>query len=173
MESNVNKGTRFNFTIPYAYNSKTNTIPVVQEASIDYTSLLTGKQFLVAEDNEINQRLIAYILEKVGAKGDIAGNGREAINHIRDGKIYDLIIMDLQMPEMDGYETTQYLRQEMKISIPIIAMTATALKGEKLKCLESGMNDDMSKPFEFTDLYKRIVRLISTFAPIQSIPGSS
>ncbi|HWK04481.1 MAG TPA: PAS domain S-box protein [Puia sp.] len=173
VESSINKGTRFSFTISYAYNNETKTIPLAPDDTIDYTSLLTGKQFLVAEDNEINQRLIAYVLEKVGANVDIASNGREAINNLRDGKTYDLIIMDLQMPEMDGYETTQHLRQEMQISTPILAMTATALKGEKLKCLESGMNDYMSKPFEFTDLYKRIIRLIGTFAPISSIPGSS
>lgn len=173
VESDINKGTRFQFTISYAFNNKTNTLPIVQEDSVDYTLLLTGKQFLVAEDNEINQTLIAYVLEKVGAKVDIVSNGKEAIDHLRDGKIYDIIIMDLQMPEMDGYETTRYLRQEMQIGTPIIAMTATALKGEKLKCLESGMNDYMSKPFEFTDLYKRIIRLISTLAPVPPIPGSS
>ena len=174
VESKINEGTRFSFTISYASTNKTNTIPLVREDNIDYTSLLTGRHFLVAEDNEINQKLIAYVLEKVGAVVDIANNGGEALDYIRNSpKKYDLIIMDLQMPEMDGYETTRHLRQEMNISTPIIAMTATALKGEKLKCLEAGMNDYMSKPFEFTDLYKRIIRLIGTPAPTRAIPGSS
>jgi CheY-like chemotaxis protein len=79
---------------------------------------LEDKRILVVEDNEINQRLIVYVLEKVGVHADTAANGREAIGHIRSGKMYDLMIMDLQMPEMDGYETTRTLRLEMNNPIP-------------------------------------------------------
>jgi CheY-like chemotaxis protein len=69
--------------------------------------------------------------------------------------------MDLQMPEMDGYMTTRYIRNDLQMQTPIIAMTATAMKGEQLQCLESGMNEYMTKPFEFADLYKKINSLLS------------
>jgi CheY-like chemotaxis protein len=162
VQSKINEGTKFSFTIAYSYDSNAPaSVLARQDNETDYKAFLDGRKFLIVEDNEINQRLIAYVLEKVGAFADIASNGIEAIDHIRrDGKNYDLIIMDLQMPEMDGYETTRYLRKEMKNATPIIAMTATAMKGEKIKCFESGMNDYMSKPFEFTDLYKRIIALV-------------
>ena len=73
----------------------------------------------------------------------------------------DLIIMDLQMPEMDGYAATRYIRSDLQLQTPIIAMTATAMKGEHLHCLESGMNEYMTKPFDFADLYKKISGLLS------------
>ena len=91
---------------------------------------------------------------------DIANNGLEAVSFLKKSKDYNLIIMDLQMPEMDGYEATKYIRNEMNLSIPIIAMTASALKGEKSKCIEIGMNDYLSKPFDFSFLYKRISLLL-------------
>ncbi|HMI63562.1 MAG TPA: response regulator, partial [Puia sp.] len=75
-----------------------------------------------------------------------------------------LIIMDLQMPEMDGYVATRFIRNDLRMDTPIIAMTATAMKGEHLQCLESGMNEYMTKPFEFAELYKRISGLLS-YAP--------
>ncbi|HEY8968708.1 MAG TPA: response regulator, partial [Puia sp.] len=69
--------------------------------------------------------------------------------------------MDLQMPVMDGYETTEYIRKDLQMSTPIIAMTATAMAGEQIQCLRSGMNEYMTKPFEFADLYKKIAVLLS------------
>ena len=86
----------------------------------------------------------------------MANNGAEAISFLKKVDDYCLIIMDLQMPEMDGYAATKYIRTEMKFSIPIIAMTASALKGEKTRCLEIGMNDYLSKPFEPRELLLRI-----------------
>jgi PAS domain S-box-containing protein len=173
VQSQLNKGTCFHFTISYAYDSDGAARPIRKDNATDYEASLKDKKILVVEDNEINQRLIAYVLEKVGAHTDIAANGREAIGHIRNGGIYDLVIMDLQMPEMDGYETTRTIRLEMNNPVPIIAMTATAMKGEKIKCFETGMNDYMSKPFEFTDLYQRIIALIGRAPVTKSIPGSS
>jgi CheY-like chemotaxis protein len=69
--------------------------------------------------------------------------------------------MDLQMPEMDGYAATRYIRNDLQMQTPIIAMTATAMKGEQLQCLASGMNEYMTKPFEFAELYQRISSLLS------------
>jgi len=98
----------------------------------------------------------------------IAGNGEEAVAYLRGGEIYDLVIMDLQMPVMDGYAATRCIRQELQLSVPIVAMTATALVDEQLRCLEAGMNDYMTKPFEFAELYKRISALIN---PLISVSG--
>lgn len=131
---------------------------LVQEQ--DYSKVLTGKRFLVAEDNEINQKLIDYVLKKAGGTVALANNGAEAIRCLEDGNYFDLIIMDLQMPEMDGYAATHYIRNDLHLLTPIIAMTATAMKGEQRQCLESGMNEYMTKPFEFDDLYKRIGHLL-------------
>jgi len=139
----------------------------------DYSNLLTGRRFLVAEDNEINQRLIDYVLTRAGGTVQLANNGVQAIDYLKDDKTFDLIIMDLQMPEMDGYETTEYIRNDLQMSTPIIAMTATAMAGEHLLCLRSGMNEYMTKPFEFADLYKRIAVLLSYGHPDLSLSSTS
>lgn len=156
------KGSTFSFHLPYTYNDRPASEPSPAAAPIlDYSNLLTGRRFLVAEDNEINQRLIDYVLTRAGGTVQLANNGAQAIDYLKDDKAFDLIIMDLQMPEMDGYETTEYIRNDLQMSTPIIAMTATAMAGEHLQCLRSGMNEYMTKPFEFTDLYKRIAVLLS------------
>lgn len=115
-------------------------------------------QILLVEDNLINQKVASYTLTKQGAVVEIANHGKEAIIMLEKKK-YDIILMDIQMPEMDGFETTQYIRNSVKESInktPIIAMTASALVSEKTKCLESGMNDYISKPFQAKELYEKI-----------------
>jgi PAS domain S-box-containing protein len=127
----------------------------------DESQLLKDKHFLVVEDNEVNQKLVSYVLKKVGGTVDIANNGRVAIDLLEQKKNeYDLIIMDLQMPVMDGYEATEYIRKTLQLQIPIIAMTATALKDDRDRSVQVGMNDFMLKPFDFDDLYKRLVRLL-------------
>jgi CheY-like chemotaxis protein len=126
----------------------------------DHAGLFNGKRFLVAEDNEVNQVLIEHVLRKAGGDVEIVSNGQEAIDKLRDKPNFDVIIMDLQMPVLDGYAASRIIREEMKIGIPIIAMTATALKGEQQRCLDAGMNEYMTKPFEFTDLYRCIAVLL-------------
>ncbi|MEO9031972.1 MAG: PAS domain S-box protein [Ginsengibacter sp.] len=167
-ESKINVGTTFKFSLPYAYseaNSNLELLPV--KDAKNHHLLLKGKKFLVAEDNEINQKVIRHVLQKAGGFVDIANNGLEAVSFLEKSKDYHLIIMDLQMPEMDGYAATKHIRNEMKLSIPIIAMTASAIKGEKAKCLEIGMDDYLSKPFDFNFLYKRITTLLSNTTPIK------
>jgi PAS domain S-box-containing protein len=160
VESKINTGTTFTFSIPYSYSKTNNPAFFTGKDLKSYRSLLKGKRFLVAEDNEVNQKVIRHVLQKAGGMVDIANNGLEAVSFLKKNKDYDLIIMDLQMPEMDGYAATKYIRNEMNLSIPIIAMTASALKGEKAKCLEMGMNDYLSKPFDFSFVYKRISLLL-------------
>ena len=150
-------GAVFSVQLPYE-------IPVqkADSGTPDNVLLLEGKKFLVVEDNEVNQKLVAYVLKKAGGTVDIANNGRMAID-LLEGKTtqYDLIIMDIQMPVMDGYEATEYIRTVLQLQTPIIAMTATALKGDQEKSEQVGMNDFMLKPFDFNDLYKRLKRLLS------------
>lgn len=113
-------------------------------------------QILIAEDNQINQKLIRNVFEILGYKTDIVANGLEALEALKR-KNYNLIFMDIQMPEMNGYEATSIIVQRRKEDRPIIiAMTANAMHGDKEKCLESGMDDYVSKPMKVNDLIKII-----------------
>ena len=112
---------------------------------------------LVVEDNPVNQLLAARVLHKCGFEADIAENGKTAIDKYSKND-YDIILMDLQMPEMDGYETTIHIRSmdSEKRNIPIIAMTAHTIKGEFERCISIGMTDYISKPFHTNDLCQKI-----------------
>jgi PAS domain S-box-containing protein len=155
------KGTDFNFTIKYAIPAHT---VAKQYDNIKQETLneggLSGKRVLVVEDNEANQKVIYHMLDKIGIDADLADNGKVAIKLLEDGFQYDLVIMDLQMPEMDGFETTEYIRQNLKLTIPIIAMTASALRNEKIKCMELGMNEYLNKPFVPADLFRELRRFL-------------
>ncbi len=122
-------------------------------------SVLSGKKILVVEDNSINQMLVRYTLSKSGALIDIADNGSLALLQIKD-HTYDVILMDIHMPELDGYQTTQIIRNELHLNIPIIAMTALAIKGEETKCIGLGMNGYVSKPFTTESLCGELIRVL-------------
>lgn len=124
-------------------------------------NILQFKKVLVVDDNVINQMVVKHSLMKLGATTDIAGDGKEAITFFTKAK-YDLVLMDIQMPVMDGYDTTRYIRNKLKSNVPIVAMTAFALNGEDEKCLESGMNGYVAKPFTLESLYNSISRVIDT-----------
>ena len=159
-------GSVFGFELPYGYDPAEEAgspATAVSPVLADYSQCLAGKRFLVAEDNVVNQQLIDHVLRKGGGQVQLTSNGEEAIRCLQqENGRYDLIIMDLQMPVMDGYAATQYIRRVLQLKIPIIAMTATALKGEQMRCFEVGMNDYMTKPFEFAELYKRIISILDT-----------
>jgi len=112
---------------------------------------------LIAEDNIMNQQLISHLMKSWGIDHIIVNNGREVVDELKNN-YYSIILMDIQMPEMDGYTTTSIIRNEMKLTIPIIAMTAHAMTGEREKCLQLGMNDYVSKPIKETVLYNMIGR---------------
>ena len=164
--SKENQGTTFQFRLTYGYNANADNKASAGLPDHFHTQALAGRRFLVAEDNEVNRQLIDHVLRKAGGEVTLAGNGGEAVGFFQQGKTFDLVIMDLQMPVMDGYAATRYIRQELQLSVPIVAMTATALVDEQLHCLEAGMNDYMTKPFEFADLYKRISALLAPFISI-------
>ncbi len=105
-------------------------------------------RILLVEDNPVNLKIGLKLLEKMGLRADAAGNGKEALDALRDLP-YDLVLMDCQMPEMDGYEATRHIRASKSLpnpDLPIVAMTANAIVGDREKCLEAGMNDYVSKP---------------------------
>ncbi|SEO97167.1 hybrid sensor histidine kinase/response regulator [Mucilaginibacter sp. OK283] len=106
---------------------------------------------LIAEDNAINQKVAKQILNKMGYQPDIAVNGREAIDAVA-ARPYDVILMDIQMPEMDGLEATRHIRKNMAIQPIIIAMTANAMVEDKEACLQAGMNDYLSKPMKLAEI---------------------
>ncbi len=124
-------------------------------------------RILLAEDNTVNQRLAVRLLEKQGYLVTAVFNGREALEAL-DNQFFDLVLMDIQMPEMDGFQTTARIREKEKDSqkhLPIIAVTAHALKGDKDRCLASGMDGYASKPFQKSQLLSEIERLSPRFSP--------
>jgi CheY-like chemotaxis protein len=108
-------------------------------------------RILIAEDNLINQKLAIHILTKMGYQADLAANGHEAVNAVT-AKKYDLILMDVQMPEMDGLEATRFIRDNMEQQPVIIATTANAMSDDQEICLKAGMDDYLSKPMKLPDI---------------------
>ncbi len=125
--------------------------------------VLENKRILVVEDNAVAQLLVKYTLGETGAILDYAGDGKQALVMLRQN-IYDFVLMDIQLPEMDGLETTFFIRNEMHSNIPIIAMTAAAFADEEEKCLNAGMNGYIAKPFTLESLLNGISK---TFACVQ------
>ena len=157
VESKIGKGSKFSFLIQYKKAQKgiVKTIKLKKEKlSPDF---LKNINILLVEDNELNQMLAIKVFEKFNKTIDIADNGKIAIDKI-DKNNYDVILMDIQMPEMDGIELTHYIRTNFgaKSKIPIIALTAHASLIEEKRCLDNGMNDYLSKPFDFNELLEKI-----------------
>lgn len=164
VRSELNNGSAFRFIMPYGTCGDEN--DACAEEKTDVTEYLKDRHILVVEDNPVNQRLASVVLQKVGCRVGLASNGKEAIDLLKENPGYDLILMDVQMPIMGGYEATTYIREVLQLQTPIIALTATALKEDQDKCLEVGMNDFILKPFDFKDLYNRITRLLLNKQPV-------
>ena len=155
VDSRPDEGTHFRVNIPYEISTSTLEQISNSGSNIDSTKSLPQLRVLVVEDNEINQRLLQHILNGWQVTFDIAANGKEAIEKL-SATFYDVILMDIQMPEMDGYSATAEIRSRLQIDTPIIAMTAHALPGETEKCLRVGMNDYLSKPIRPDELFDRL-----------------
>ena len=129
---------------------------------------LTGLRVLLVEDNEINRELASQLLRDIGIIVSIAHNGREAVEKVT-AESFDGVLMDIQMPEMDGYQATAAIRAQAEFAaLPIIAMTANAMVADRAKALAAGMNDHVSKPIEPGELYTAIRRWFKPFAPASS-----
>ncbi len=128
------------------------------------TDFLKGKRILIAEDDFVNQKLITHSLNVTGATFDIAGNGLEAIDMLKQ-QPYDLILMDINMPEMDGFEATQIIRAEINKTIPIIAMTGWSSRAEGDKFTRMGMNACLAKPFGLEAIYKTLDEIFNAPPP--------
>jgi len=120
---------------------------------------LTNVKVLVVEDIPLNQLLMRTLLDDFGFECDIAGNGKIAIEKMQTEK-YDLILMDLQMPEMNGFEATEYIRNTMNLNIPIIALTADVTTVDLAKCKAVGMDDYIAKPVDERLLYNKMVSFL-------------
>ncbi len=161
VKSKLGKGSVFSISLPIVPDKKIITKKEDRIVNIENTpnkpeskqTTLTG-QVLVAEDNASNQMLIKILLEKLGLTVTIVGDGEQAVQAAMS-QPFDVILMDIQMPKMNGYEATQALRQQ-KIDLPIIALTANAMKGDSEKCLEAGCNGYMPKPVNKDLLYSTL-----------------
>lgn len=153
VSSTKGKGTEFQFTIPYEKSAEQMVVPKIEPAVKQRAH--SFKKIMIVEDNLMNQKLASIILQNNGFDIIIATNGKKALEILK-GQTVDLILMDIQMPVMDGYKTAKAIREELKITTPIIATTAHALSGEKEKCIQAGMDDYLSKPFKESDLLNKI-----------------
>jgi two-component system sensor histidine kinase/response regulator len=146
-------------------HSEVETIAVTEQQS----TRLAGARILLAEDNEINQQIAIELLEGAGATVRVATNGREAVEILTTGPQpppFDAVLMDLQMPEMDGYQATARLRADPRLaSLPIIAMTAHATIEERQRCLAAGMNDHVAKPIDPAILFDTVGRFSDPVTP--------
>jgi PAS domain S-box-containing protein len=160
VESEWGKGSEFTLRIPLARGA-------ADAAKLTGTSGTAGppilrtrvRRVLLAEDNAVNQKLASRVLEKLGCRVDVAGNGREAVR-MAEGFSYDLIFMDCRMPEMDGYEACGQirLRQGTAARVPIVALTAHAVNGAREECLRAGMDDYLTKPVRPADFERILTR---------------
>jgi len=156
VESMLGQGSRFSFALPF----KVAHTPVLP-ATTDSSELPDGLRVLLVEDNLVNQKVAGALLKKLGCISSIALHGEEALNKLRS-EPFDIVLMDCQMPVMDGFEATRRIRAgeagEAALRIPIIAMTANAMQGDREICLESGMNDYLAKPVGRNDLAATLAR---------------
>jgi PAS domain S-box-containing protein len=168
VESAVGQGSTFHFTL----NLDLPTAPQVHEPALSSASMSRHRakqqlRILVAEDNSVNQRLAARLLEREGHSVTIAGSGQEALElferSLRDSQKYDLILMDVQMPDLDGLQATARIREKergLPDRIPIVAMTAQAAESDRLRCLESGMDAYVTKPVHVPELLQMIESVV-------------
>jgi PAS domain S-box-containing protein len=167
VESSMNfsegTGSTFWFTIPIQETSALDVPAQANQrtfAELDYKGEL---HVLVVDDNEINQRLAGAMLQKMGCKVTLAGNGQEAIQKLLETP-FQLILMDIQMPLMNGYQATVYIRTTLKLTIPILGLSANVYKEEIEQCYQSGMNDYLGKPYTEINLREKVLKWVPVFS---------
>jgi len=159
VESELGNGANFYFTLnlPIGENAVKKKKIIIDIG----TNPLKNKKVLLAEDNEINSFLATTVLSKWDIEVDVAEDGQIAVDKLKTN-VYDVVLMDIQMPVMGGLEATQVIRKQLKLDIPIIALTANAVKGDREEFLLAGMDDYISKPFDATILFNKLVSYIVT-----------
>jgi PAS domain S-box-containing protein len=163
VKSKIDEGSVFSFTLDF---QKTNAKVDADAEILELDPEIKNIKVLVVEDIALNQLLMKTLLDDFGFEQDIAANGKIAIEKLSQKtsngitKSYDIILMDLQMPEMNGFETTEFIRKTMNSNIPIIALTADVTTVDLAKCKEVGMNDYIAKPVDERILYSKIIGLV-------------
>jgi PAS domain S-box-containing protein len=157
VSSKENEGSTFSFVLKF---QKTNSETEFESEPVETDTEITGIKVLVAEDIALNQLLMRTLLEDFGFECDIANNGKIAVEKLKTQN-YDVVLMDLQMPEMNGFEATGFIRNELKSDIPIIALTADVTTVDLAKCKAVGMNDYIAKPVDEKLLYRKIVGIVN------------
>jgi signal transduction histidine kinase/ActR/RegA family two-component response regulator len=172
LKSETGKGSTFWFTAvfekqPIRSGSASERKGAVEHYAAESTFSEDNKRkirILLAEDNPINQKVALAMLKKMGLRADVVANGQEAINALQTIP-YNLVLMDCQMPEMDGFEATRYIRQQgskaLNPRIPIIAMTAANMQGDREKCIQAGMSDFVAKPVQKIELEEALARWLA------------
>jgi CheY-like chemotaxis protein len=165
LQSEIGKGSTFSFTLSFY---KTKATAEIEVETIILDNEIKNINVLVAEDILLNQLLMKTLLDDYGFEREIAANGKIAIEKLQS-KTYDIILMDLQMPEMNGFEATEYIRNTLHSKIPIIALTADVTTVDLEKCKAVGMNDYIAKPVDEKLLYNKILGLVKKPIPISEI----
>jgi signal transduction histidine kinase/ActR/RegA family two-component response regulator len=168
VESMVGEGTTFSFTLKHMRTSPIELEPSSQSQVETSVNDFSKINVLVADDNEINRQVFKYMLDALNINSDIAVDGLQVLARCAEKK-YDLIFMDMQMPEMDGIEATRKIRAEIEHQPIIVAVTANSFVEDRERCIKSGMNDFLSKPFDNVQLVSLLQRIfISQSSPVDS-----
>jgi len=158
VKSKMGRGSEFFFSLDFKKVDLSEMIPVIEIAP--QSKPVEKLSILLCEDNILNQNLAKSVIRNFGFDLDIANNAAECIDMLLNGN-YDVILMDLQMPVRDGYQTTTFIRNELRLDIPIIAMTAHSLIGEQQKCFDIGMDGYVTKPYKQADLLNTILSVLN------------
>lgn len=161
--SKIDEGSSFSFTLGFL---KTKADAETETEIVELDSGIKNIRVLVVEDMALNQLLMKTVLDDFGFERDIAGNGRIAVEKLQE-KSFDIVLMDLQMPEMNGFEATEFIRKTLNSKIPIIALTADVTTVDLEKCKAVGMNDYIAKPIDERVLYTKIIGLVKKPEPVK------